>query len=120
MKYPKEHLNIVQDLLKGKFILSDEPFFGIIKENFQFYKDFFEQSFNFTLKRSSEFIYLSSKETNEKFSRDLMLLLGVLSYELNVDGKNIYEGLNQIFRIDELKNRSIDKSSYPYYVEKLI
>jgi len=105
MEYPKKHYEIVQDLLSGRFILSHESYFTIIFDNSHFYKIFFKESFQYTLEQTSEVFYLSSIETNEKFSRNLMLLLATFSYELNLQGQNIYEGLFQQYKLDFLKKK---------------
>jgi len=118
MNYPDEHLEIVQELLYGKFILSDEPFFSVIAEHHNFYKQFFKLSFNYDLEQTAEFIYLSSTQTSEKFSRNLMLLLGVLSYELNSKGKNLYDGLTEVYQIEDLE-KIVEESSYKSICRKI-
>jgi len=118
MNYPEGHLAIVQELLSGKFILSDELFFTVISENSNFYKQFFKESFNYEIEQTSEFIYLSSTQTNEKFSRNLMLLLGVLSYELNLKGKNLYDGLAELYQIEDIE-KIVEESSYKSICRKI-
>lgn len=118
MNYPDEHLEIVQELLSGRFILSDELHFGIVSDNIDFYKQFFKVSFNYELEQRVELIYLSSEQTNEKFSRNLMLLLGLLSYELNLQGKNLYDGLAEVYQIEDLE-KIVKASSYKSICRKI-
>ena len=118
MNYPIKHLEIVQELLSGRFILSSESFYAIVSENLNFYKQFFKVSFDYDLQQTSELIYLNSDETQEKFSRNLMLLLGVLSYELNLKGKNLYDGLREVYHIEDIE-KIVEESSYKSICRKI-
>ena len=101
--YPKKHKQIVTSLLDGKFITIDESYFDIIKENQDFYLDFFGKSFGFELKNTLEFYYLISEETNEHTSRDISIFFSILCYELDKEGKNFMDELGFAnFHIDEI------------------
>ena len=59
--------------MEGRFITVDESYFNILKENQEFYIEFFDKSFGFVLKSTQEFYYLISEETNENTSRDISI-----------------------------------------------
>ncbi|MCX7997864.1 MAG: hypothetical protein N3A69_02785 [Leptospiraceae bacterium] len=104
MQYPKYHKEIVNDLLEGKFLLYYDDKFQSLKENQKFYEEFFKESFDYELKMESEFAYLSSEKTDEKFSRNFTIFLAILCYELsrrNEDFKKKIE--NEIFSIEEIQ-----------------
>lgn len=101
--YPNKHKQIVTSLMEGRFITIDETYFDIVKENQDFYTDFFYKSFGFELKNTQEFFYLISEETNENTSRDISIFFSVLCYELDKDGKNFMDELGfSDFHIDEI------------------
>lgn len=109
--YPNKHKLIVTSLMDGRFITIDEPYFNTLKENQNFYVEFFDKSFGFELKNTQEFYYLISDETNENTSRDISIFFSILCYELDKDGKNFMDELGfSDFHIDEiveyLKNSS--------------
>lgn len=89
--------------MDGRFITIDESYFDIVKENQDFYAEFFEKSFGFELKNTQEFYYLISKETNENTSRDISIFFSIFCYELDKDGKNFMDELGfSDFHIDEI------------------
>lgn len=101
--YPNKHKQIVTSLMDGRFITIDEFYFDILKENQDFYVEFFDKSFGFELKNTQEFYYLISDETNENTSRDISIFLSILCYELDKDGKNFMDELGfSDFHIDEI------------------
>lgn len=101
--YPKKHKQIVTSLMDGKFITIDESYFDILKENQDFYVEFFDKTFGFELKNTQEFYYLISDETNENTSRDISIFFSVLCYELDKDGRNFMDELSfSSFHIDEI------------------
>lgn len=101
--YPKKHKQIVTSLMDGKFITIDESYFDILKENQDFYVEFFDKTFGFELKSTQEFYYLISDETNENTSRDISIFFSVLCYELDKDGRNFMDELSfSNFHIDEI------------------
>ena len=109
--YPNKHKQIVTSLMDGRFITIDESYFDIVKENQDFYAEFFAKSFGFELKNTQEFYYLISEETNENTSRDISIFFSIFCYELDKDGKNFMDELAfSAFHIDEiieyLKNSS--------------
>ena len=110
MNYPDKHYQIVKDLLDGKFILQEQGLYRIIDKNEEFYKDFFNESFKYELIKTSKFLYLRSNDTNEKFSRNMMLVLSVLVDNLNVDCKNLSD-IYQDYKIVNIEN-IIKNSSY--------
>lgn len=101
--YPSKHKQIVTSLMDGRFITIDESYFDIVKENQNFYVEFFEKSFGFELKNTQEFYYLISEETNENTSRDISIFFSIFCYELDKDGKNFLDELGfSDFHIDEI------------------
>ncbi|MDC9723402.1 MAG: hypothetical protein PSN34_11630 [Urechidicola sp.] len=109
--YPNKHKQIVTSLMDGRFITIDESYFDIVKENQDFYAEFFDKSFGFELKNTQEFYYLISEETNENTSRDISIFFSIFCYELDKEGKNFMDELGfSDFHIDEivdyLKNSS--------------
>jgi hypothetical protein len=89
--------------MDGRFITIDESYFDILKENQDFYVEFFDKSFGFELKNTQEFYYLISDETNENTSRDISIFFSILCYELDKDGKNFMDELGfSDFHIDEI------------------
>jgi hypothetical protein len=101
--YPNKHKQIVTSLMDGRFITIDESYFDIVKENQEFYIEFFDKSFGFELKNTQEFYYLISKETNENTSRDISIFFSIFCYELDKDGKNFMDELGfSDFHIDEI------------------
>ena len=97
IEYPKYHYEVVKSLLDGKFILFPGKLYKTIKENIEFYTDFFKKSFDYELIVETEYIYLISKNTDEKTSRDIMTFISILSYEIDKEGKNFIEELNNSF-----------------------
>jgi hypothetical protein len=91
--YPSEHKEIVKELLDGKFILYSDKLFSVIQDNDNkdFYEDFFQQSFDYKLEVRSEFIFLSSKATTERDTRDFTIFLALFCRELELDGKKFRE-----------------------------
>ena len=101
--YPNKHKQIVTSLMDGRFITIDESYFDIVKENQDFYVEFFNKSFGFELKYRQEFYYLISEETNENTSRDICIFFSIFCYELDKDGKNFMDELGfSDFHIDEI------------------
>lgn len=101
--YPNKHKQIVISLMDGRFITIDESYFDIVKENQDFYTEFFDKSFGFELKNTQEFYYLISEETNENTSRDISIFFSIFCYELDKDGKNFMDELGfSDFHIDEI------------------
>ena len=112
--YPEKHLEVVKSLLNGRFILHNEELFQIISDSLEFYNDFFKNSYDYELVKSSEVIYLISQVTSEKFSRNIMLVLAVISWEFNRENKNIYAEFDKkhsIQSIEELIKKSSFKDS---------
>jgi len=121
--YPKKHMEIVKSLLNGKFILHNDALSEIIIEHLEFYIDFFNKSYDYELVKTTEVIYVISDITSEKFSRSIMLVLAVISWELNREGKNIYAELEKkhtLRSIEEMiKKSSFKDSCRGINVEKL-
>lgn len=104
MEYPKHHRLIVEDLLSGKFLLRNEDHFQSLKENEDFYIEFFKISFNYDLKVTGDFAYLISPDSNETFSRDVSIFFAILCYELDRDGKNFMDQIQYgEFEIDNIE-----------------
>src|SRR6187402_2267034 len=92
--YPSEHKEIVKEFLDGRFILYSDKLFPIIQENKDFYEDFFQQSFDYNLDVRSEFVYLTSKATTEKDTRDFTIFLALFCRELELEGKKFREQID--------------------------
>jgi hypothetical protein len=89
--------------MDGRFITIDESYFDIVKENQDFYAEFFDKSFGFELKNTQEFYYLISEETNENTSRDISIFFSIFCYELDKEGKNFMDELGfSEFHIEEI------------------
>jgi len=105
INYPEYHYEMVKTLLDGKFILYPGKLYKIIseQENREFYIDFFQESFGYELKIETEFIYLISDNTDEKTSRDIMIFISILAFEIDKEGKNFIEELNNsLFSLDRI------------------
>ncbi|MBL0316821.1 MAG: hypothetical protein IPP69_14075 [Flavobacteriales bacterium] len=117
MVYPPKHRTIVEELMNGKFILSNEETFTILKENDKFYQEFFKLSFDLELYLKADYAFLLSKDTQENFSRDVSIFIAVLSYELDKDGRNFMEALEfNEFTFEEI-DRYFDNSSFIDLIE---
>jgi hypothetical protein len=92
--YPIEHKEIVKELLDGKFILYSDKLFSVIQDNIDFYEDFFQQSFEYILDVRNEFIFLTSKATAERDTRDFTIFLALLCRELEIEGKKFREQID--------------------------
>lgn len=111
MVYPPRHRQIVEDLMSGKFVLSNEEHFIHLKESESFYNEFFKVSFDLDLQLKSDYAYLLSKDTSENFSRDTSIFIAVLCYELDKDGRNFMEALDfHEFTIEEVENYFLNSS----------
>jgi hypothetical protein len=106
--YPKEHKQIVKDLLDGKFVLSNDPKYDVIRQYDSYYSEFFQESFDYRMVLRSDYVYLVSDDSNEQLSRDISIFLAVLCYELDKDGRNFLDSLSY----DEFEYKQID-----YYFE---
>ena len=117
MVYPSNHRQIVEELMGGKFILSNEAHFNSLKENDTFYNEFFKVSFDLDLNLKTEYAFLLSKETQENFSRDVSIFIAILCYELDRDGRNFMEALDfNEFTFEEV-DRYFDNSSFIDLIE---
>jgi hypothetical protein len=92
--YPKEHKEIVKELLDGKFILYSDNLFQVIQDNKDFYEDFFQQSFEYNLDVRSEFIFLTSRVTKEKETKEFTIFLALLCRELELEGNKFKEQID--------------------------
>ena len=108
---PPRHSEVVKNLLSGKFILHSDELYRITYSNLKYYTDFFHKSYGYELLCTTEVIYIVSEITQEKFSRNIMLLLAVLSWEFNREGKNIYTELENRHSIKEIEDL-VKKSSF--------
>ena len=114
MVYPSHHRQLVEELMGGKFVLSNEEHFASLKENEKFYAEFFKISFDLELVMKPEFSYLLSKDTQENFSRDVSIFIAILAYELDRDGRNFIESFDyNEFTFEEIDNLSLIHISEP-------
>ena len=107
INYPKYHREIVKALLDGKFILFPGKLYKVITEpeNKEFYNDFFKESFDYELIIETEFAYLISDNTDEKTSRDIMTFFSILAFEIDKEGKNFIDELNNsLFDMERINN----------------
>ncbi len=112
MEFPNHHRQIVEDLMAGKFILPTERTFEVLKENEDFYTQFFKASFNYDVRFTQDYVYMVSDESNEMLSRDMCIFIALLSYELDRDGKNFLERIQYSeFEMEEIENY-LTNSSY--------
>lgn len=111
MVYPTHHRQLVEELMGGKFVLSNEEHFVSLKENEKFYAEFFKISFDLELVMKPEFSYLLSKDTQENFSRDVSIFIAILAYELDRDGRNFIEAFDyNEFTFEEIDNYFLNSS----------
>lgn len=109
---PKHHYEIVNDLLKGKFILWNEIYFDTLTKEQDFYKAFFKESFGYELILRKEFAYLLSKSTNEEFSKRFTIILSILCYEWNLQGGDLKDRIeNGSFSVFEI-HALLENSTY--------
>lgn len=113
MEYPEQHKQIVEALLNGRFILSKENYFNVLKKfEHDFYVLFFLKSFNHQLIITHEYAYLVSEETDETTSRDISIFFAILCYELDKQGRNFLDALQYSeFSFEEV-NSHFESSSY--------
>ncbi len=110
IEYPKYHYDVVKSLLDGKFILFPGKLYNIVSEYKEFYTDFFKESFDYELIVETEYVYLISENTDEKTSRDIMAFISILSYEIDKEGKNFIDELNNSFFNLERINQYFENS----------
>lgn len=108
---PDKHYDVVSSLLAGKFIIYGDTLFDVVNSNLNYYVAFFELTYKYELIKTSEVIYISSQSSAENFSKEIMLILAVIAYELNLQGKNLYEELFASFTIKSI-SELIASSSY--------
>lgn len=112
MEYPKNHKDIVEDLMAGKFILPSAKYFESLKESETFYSEFFKESFNYTLTVTNDYAYVISPETQETLSRDISIFFAILCYELDRDGRNFLDLIQYSeFEMEEI-DRMFENSSF--------
>ena len=113
MDYPKNHRQIVEELMNGRFILSRENHFEELKQNEQeFYSPFFQKSFGHKLIIRQEYAYLVSEDTDENISRDISIFFAIFCYELDKQSKNFLDGLQYSEYSFEEVNSLFENSSY--------
>lgn len=112
MEYPKNHKEIVEDLMAGKFILPSVKYFESLRENEAFYASFFKESFGYNLNVTNDFAYVISQETQETLSRDISIFFAIICYELDRDGRNFLDQIQYSeFEMEEV-DRMFDNSSF--------
>lgn len=112
MQYPDNHRLIVDDLMRGRFILQKDKHYVNLKNQEDDYSEFFKLSFGHELIISQEYAYLVSQETNEQLSRDVSIFFAIFCYELDREGKNFMDLLEYSeFSVDEI-DHLFENSSY--------
>lgn len=105
MNYSKYHRQIVEDLMAGKFILSQDKIFEELKNNENFYTEFFLKSFGYDLLLRQDFAYLVSDDSGEMLSRDVCIFFAILCYEMDRDGKNFLDLIQYAeFEVEQVEN----------------
>lgn len=137
MRYPSQHREIVKELLNGKFIVDDSPLFDVIHQNTTFYHQFFEATYGYYLEDRGAFYYLTSVETTEHSSRDLLLFLSLLCFEYRNRGVEIIHKMSEgtflvkevtkyietsrkrdLLKKTQVTNPKTDKLDVPGFLEK--
>jgi len=104
MKYPENHQQVVGDLLAGKFVHSGIPLLATIKSNEAFYTDFFKKSFGYHLHIEEKYAFLSSKQTKEQSTRDLLLMLALLAHEYHHERKDFFKEIEKkVILVEDLQ-----------------
>ncbi|MCB9290330.1 MAG: hypothetical protein H6560_23675 [Lewinellaceae bacterium] len=118
MMYPEYHREITEALLMdARFLVEGEPEFTCLRENLDFYQQFFEASFGLSLLCQSDYAFLQSARDNDTLSRDICIFLGVLCYEVDREGKNIMEELSfSTFAYEDVE-RLLELSSFREVLE---
>lgn len=112
MNFPEKHYDIVNDLLRGKFILWNEVYFDTLVKHQDFYIAFFKESFAYELVLRKEFAYLLCKKIREEFSKKFTVVLSILCYEWNLQGRDIKDRIeNGSFSIFEIQTL-LENSTY--------
>lgn len=113
MTYPEAHQQIVAALLAGKFILFKSPLFSSLKGHTDFYKAFFDKSYGYALEHSRDYFFLSSQDTGEETSQDLLLFLALLAYEFHNEQRDFLQELtHSTFDVAEMEGLLKRSSKY--------
>jgi len=103
MKYPNKHKEIVKKFFQGSLIHEKSYLYQIVKDNEGFYKDFFTESFGYTLECTGGVYFLSGSDIAGDFPNRFLKVLCVLIYEIDLAGKQTYSVLyHNIHTIDSL------------------
>ncbi len=112
MEYPKNHKEIVEDLMAGKFILPSAKHFESLRESEAFYAEFFKESFSYTLTVTNDYAYVVSPETQETLSRDISIFFAIVCYEMDRDGRNFLDQIQYSeFEMEDI-DRMFENSSF--------
>lgn len=113
MTYPAEHYQIVKALFsEGRFLLEGEAAFLSLRDNKDFYQQFFQASFRLELAISAEYALLKSSKDSDNLARSICIFLAILCYELDHEDGNLLERLSfGNFSIAEWEDR-FEQSSY--------
>jgi len=65
-----------------------------LKQQVDFYRQFFRASFELELQYHSDYAFLQSGRDSDPLSRDVCIFMGVLCYELGREGYNLLEQLS--------------------------
>lgn len=118
MTFPKEHYQIVKALYtEGRFLLEGEAAFITLRENREYYQQFFHESFRLELLLTAEYALLKSSKDKDNLARSICIFLAILCYELDHDGGNLLETLTyKQFNIEEWDDR-FEQSSFHNVME---
>lgn len=113
MTYPPHHYQIVKALFaEGRFLLEGEAAFLSLRENKDFYSEFFQVSFHLELTVTADYALLKSSKDSDNVARSICIYLAILCYELDHQDGNLLETLAyDTFSISEWEER-FEQSSY--------
>lgn len=110
MKYPSRHKEIVKQFFMGALIHEKSSLFHIVKENESFYREFFIESFGYSLECVGGVYFLSGSDIGGDFPSRFLKVLCVLIYEIDLAGKQIYSVLYHDIHTIESLNAWLEES----------
>lgn len=103
LPFPKEHKEISQQLLNGRFILETDDLYPAAYSDREMYADFFKQTFEYEFIATTDYIYLKSTNEKDKNSRDFLIFLALLCRELDKDGKDFKQEIEfESFLVEDI------------------
>jgi len=116
---PTIHQKIVESLLQGKFIILSNDIYDTILKYQQWYKDFFNHTFNIELKHEYEVFYLIRLDGASSLTNRILTTLAILMYELNNKGIEPIKAIHEsVFKIDTVNGYIIDSVQFSSFADK--